>query len=319
MEPRFIRKCRFRRLTRHRPRSTTNNFPTSPEGINCRSSAGALITDLEAETRSKLSAREYKNIHTSMLTPDNSPFTESNVRRGQQRIGWTPEADLTVDVFRPGYAPLPACWGDLSITGVMLVVPWESGSSLEVGGKLDLGFTVDDVCFHLSGKIVWVVPDDTGRIVKAGVHFDAVDDELCQMHPRLWEFFNRREAKRAKNPVDQPVEVLVSSEEFSKNAQLVDVSTSGIAMLLEGEAGNALDWVRHLGHKHFVEMTLSPGLPTVTVTARGERLEQRGSDLMMAFSFPEEDVADYVEELRLIEKWVSMRLRIEEDEELDAA
>ena len=239
-----------------------------------------------------------------MAAPDPRPRTGTDTRRSVSRVEWTPTAKMTVDVLREGRDSLPACWADLSISGVMLILPLDAGTCFSVGDALEMLFELDGYQFCLAGEVVWDVEDDTGRIQTCGVHFDHVDPRIGEDHPELWRYFNRRVSQRVLPPSGERIEVQVTSDAGTSPARMMDVSSTGIRLAFEPGRHDAAAIAGGLGHKYELELRLAADLPRVRLFARAERAVCEEGELRWGLTFLEEDAEPDSEALEVVEDFV---------------
>lgn len=214
---------------------------------------------------------------------------------------------MTVDLLREGREPLPACWADLSVSGVMLILPGDSVGSLQRGDSILLGFTVDGISLQQKGTIVWSLPDDTGKIVKAGVHFAEMNSKVSDLHPRLWEYFNRRESFRAGSAEAESPDVTLTHAGRECTGRMLDISTSGISLIFDAMVADDAQLESQLGLEYLLELKLTSDLPTISLRSRAERFEREGRYVMMAFSFPEQYDVEAEEQRAVVAEYVALR------------
>lgn len=223
-----------------------------------------------------------------MAVPPSRHSTNASTRRIAKRIEWTPQSAVTVDLLLPDGDSLPACWADLSVTGVMLIIPADSGIEFERGHEVELDFTIDGICMRLAGTVAWSVPDDTGKIIKAGVQFDPLGEVIGGLHPRLWEYFNRRESYRAGCEEDDSPDVFIERNGNACTGRLLDVSTSGVSVIFDETVAAGANLNRELGYDFALKTRLAPDMDEITLQARAERFDREGRYAVVAFSFPDE-------------------------------
>ncbi len=229
--------------------------------------------------------------------------------RSTERVDWSPEASLNVQVVTRKGEVIDVRWVDLSVTGVKLVVPRELKDEMRQGYPIKMAFEDDGVAFRVNGRIIWAASDLGLEVENLGVRFAYVNPDLGDKHPELWEYFNRRMAFRVTAPLDEPVEVEIEGAEDSLMSTMIDISATGISMLLPKEAGK-LQWVDEaLGCKFNLNLQLSVNHHTMRLLARTERVELRAKGIFWGMSFLEEDERELGEELEQIADYVMARQR----------
>lgn len=215
---------------------------------------------------------------------------------------------MTVDVLRLGRESSPACWADLSLTGVMLIVPFEAGVDLQVGAMVNLGFTCEGIRIPMKGQVAWSVPDDTGKITKAGIQFESFTEDADSIESPLWDYLNRREAIRAGVTDDETVKVSVKGPMADCSGNLLDISTNGIRVILDGKVAEIACLQFNMGKQFSLAMKLSKDLPSISLTAMASNFELVGPISVLSFSFSEEEYGA-LEELNVISDFMVRRER----------
>jgi len=249
-----------------------------------------------------------------MVPTPSQPLSSSSTRRTAKRVDWVPESAITVDLLRPGRDSLPVCWADLSLSGVMLIVPIDCGFDVRTGGRLELGFTADGIRFHMHGTVAWAELDETGKIYKAGVEFDPIEEDLGELHPELWQHFNRRESFRAGCAADETVDVVTRGPHGQCTGCLLDISTSGAGLIFDEETASHFHLDEGLDASFQLEVKLADDLPTVLLEGLAKRFERVGRYAVLAVSFPHEFCERAEDELRVIAEYVARRERSQRDE-----
>lgn len=229
--------------------------------------------------------------------------------RSAERVAWSAESELSVAVILRTGDTLPVEWLDLSVSGAKILVPSELEQELHEGNPVRLSFEANGVRFRINARIMWVHVNQVEEKLHMGVRFAYVDPELGHDHPELWQYFNRRKTFRASPPAGETVSVSVECEQGALTADLLDISATGISLMLPKETGE-LPWVAEaLGTKLALELKLSEEHELMHVVARVERMEAKARGVFWGLSFLEEDERDLGDELETIADFVMARQR----------
>jgi hypothetical protein len=216
---------------------------------------------------------------------------------------------MTVDILRPGRDSLPACWADLSVSGVMLIVPLEARVLYHVGDEIDMAFALDGYEFRLRGTLVWVNDDERGKIQTAGVRFHHVGADIGEQHPELWAYFNRRVAPRVAPAPEEVIDVWLSSELGRVRARLADLSATGLRVAFGARGAESEAPDDGLGRMYELELRLAADLPFIHLSARAEHAQTEDGELRWGLAFLEEDDDSQSEAREVIEDYVRRRQR----------
>lgn len=233
--------------------------------------------------------------------------TTAASQRKSERISWSPESQLRVELSVREDSSVPVQWVDLSVTGVKLLVPSEVGAGMRTGRPVRLEFFDGRYEFFATGSVVWSRPSPDGDGQHIGVQFAYIPPEVGEDRPALWEYFNRRVAFRIQPPPAEPLDVHISGKEGVLKSRLFDISATGMNILIDAD-GARQPWVATgLGEKYRLTLRLPTMNDRIVLVARAERSGRQGRFLMWSMDFLEEDEKESGETLLRVSEYVTRR------------
>ncbi|MFT7669951.1 MAG: hypothetical protein ACI8X5_002658 [Planctomycetota bacterium] len=216
-------------------------------------------------------------------------------------------AALTVSLLYAGKKHVPVKWVDMSVSGAKIIVPRNGDEGFRVGQSVTICLTLRGESYLVVTRTVWVLVGE--EELNVGLEFVGGIAKICHADPELWEYLNRRRSFRIAPKRGDVVRVLVGGEGGAAMGTMLDISATGLGILIPRVFANR-DFIKSgLGCKFRIALKLDEDIPKLNMIARAERSAPRGAGIQWGLVFLEEDDREMASELAIVTDYIMLRQR----------